>query len=133
MPLKTGLRINQLDLKHLNNKINELSDLGGLGETRKVLEHVGSQSTGRMKQSAPVDTGRLRREVEYTVRVTKAESDLIMESEAIDPETKIDYAPIQEYGLNGVRPTPYFRRWARWGFDELYIRVKTKIAKILNK
>ena len=86
-----------------------------------------------MKQQAPVDTGRLRTNVSYTTYVTNTRSELIMESEAIDPNTGRDYAPVQEYGLNGLRAQPYFRHNAQWGFEQLYKRLTAAITRALKR
>ena len=131
--LKVGIEINQADLKHLTKKLKILKNTAGKGTTKALVDGVGLQTTSKMKQQAPVDTGRLRTNVSYTTYVTDTRSELIMESEAIDPNTGRDYAPVQEYGLNGLRAQPYFQHNARWGFEQLYKRLTAAITRALKR
>ena len=129
MPNKVGIRINKADLKHLIGKIDELENISKT-DLKRSLNHIGKNTVGRMKRDAPVDTGRLRREVTYRVPSNR---DIVLESKAIDPKTGVDYAPAQEYGLHGLRPQPYFRHNARLGFRRLYEDLKRRIKLIINK
>ncbi len=106
MALRFNTQVNQADLKNLNGKLKQLSEFSKK-ESRLSLDHAARNTVGRMKQNAPVDTGRLRREVDYEL----VGDGVTIHSEAIDPDTGIDYAPIQEYGgpRNNPPAQPYFR------------------------
>ena len=119
-----------MELKNLKKKFNKLHHYSFDGVERSI-QHVASQAVGRMKKSAPVDTGRLRREIGYTT----SHQNLIIFSEAFDPETGEDYAPLQEYGSTrrGIRAQPFFYKNVRWMFDALYKDISRKINTIMNK
>lgn len=69
---------------------------------------------GFAKEGAPVDTGRLRYEVDAEpavldgTRVTGT-----VHSSAIDPDSGDDYAAFQEYGTRYIKPRRYMARGAR--------------------
>ena len=128
MALKTGIRINQGDLKNLKDKIDKLRDYPK--EVFRIATHEANNAVGRMKQDAPVDTGRLRREIEtYALFGAK---EIIIKSEAIDPRTGVDYAPLQEYGI-GVPRRPFFRDNADVFFTRLRQRLDRTIKQIFKK
>lgn len=114
-------------LTRMHKKMNELKAVSNK-ELVRSMEHVAKNTVGRMKQDAPVDTGRLRREVEYKV----TNDDIIVTSEAFDPETGVDYAPIQEHGL-GVPPQPYFYKNIRWMTTKLVEDISRKLAQVARK
>ena len=129
MALKTGIRINQGDLKNLKDKIDKLRDYPK--EVFRIATHEANNAVGRMKQDAPVDTGRLRREIEtYALFGAK---EIIIKAEAIDPRTGVDYAPIREYGLDGHRVQPFFRHNADVFFTRLRQRLDRTIKQIFKK
>ena len=122
------MTVDPKDLKNLQNKIAELNSF----EKNTVFEsftHAANQTVGRMKKDAPVDTGRLRREVEYVL----TSKGITIGSEAIDPDTGKDYAPEQEFGTREFPAHPYFYRNIR-GFL-LYIMkdLKRKLNNITKK
>ena len=115
------------DLKRLQQKVKELSDFSEK-ELILSLRHAADNAVGRMKQKAPVLTGRLRREIEYT----KERRALTLTSEAIDPDTKIDYAPIQEHGGRNINPQPYFYQNIRLMIHSLTKDLIRKLKLISN-
>ena len=119
-----------MELKNLKKKFNLLHKYSFDG-VEKTIQHVASQAVSRMRKAAPFDTGRLRREIDYTT----AHQNLVIHSEAFDPETGEDYAPLQEFGSRrrGIRAQPFFYRNIRWMFDALYKDINRKIKNILNK
>ena len=125
MPLRSSIELNQQDLKNLKRKIKMLKDFSQK-EVTLSLDHAARNTVGRMKKDAPVDTGKLRREIEYTVTT----NDVIIESTAIDPETKEDYAPLQEYGSRYLRPQPYFHRNIRYLISSLFKDLTRKLRLI---
>ena len=119
MPLKSGIKISPISKRNLNRLLKEVETF--TGDAKRIIKHEADNAVGRMKQDAPVDSGRLRREIEAR-RINK--DDVIIESIAIDPATGRDYAPIQEYGLLGYKEQPYFRKNIRLFIDRLTQRLQ---------
>ena len=119
MALKSGIFISPISAKHLKNKLAALN--GAPKELQRILQHEAEQAVGRIKQDAPVDTGRLRRKVEKEVRL---DNEVIIKSEAIDPRTGVDYAPLQEYGI-GVPEQRYFRH----NIDLFRLKLKARLDR----
>ena len=128
--MATRIELSKKDLSKLKNKFNELHKYS-LDSVENSIKHVAAQAVGRMKKEAPVATGRLRREIGYEL----ANKRVTIFSEAIDPETRIDYAPLQEYGSRklNIPPHPFFYRNIRWFYNALYKDISRKIRTILNK
>ena len=128
MALRAGIRANKSDLKALKKKIKELNQF--TWEGKKILLHEAERTAARIKRDAPVDTGRLRREVDVE-KVTN--DDIIITSVAIDPESRVDYAPFQEYGTRKIRPRPYFYRNIRLMIKDLHKRLSIKLEKLARR
>ena len=122
MGLKSGIFISPISAKHLKKKLASLETVPK--ELQKILEHEASQAVGRMKQDAPVDTGRLRRKIEADVR---PDNEVIIESSAVDPRTGVDYAPLQEYGI-GVPERKYFRH----NIDLFRLKLKARLDRAFS-
>ena len=103
--LRQGLHLDPREYKKMTDIINHLEDFGV--DARQVIENTAQATVKKMKREAPKDTHRLERNItaQYTIDGT-----VQIESEAIDPETGVDYAYIQEYGLSRFKTTPYFRK-----------------------
>ena len=129
---RASVKVNKADLKNINRKLDLLSKVAGPREVLAAMDKVGKQTVNRMKQEAPVDTGRLRTNVEYNAIHRQSHTDLRFESEAIDPVTRVDYAPIQEHGLNGLTPQPYFFHNVRQAWKELRQELTAAINKALR-
>lgn len=127
MALRSSIQWNQKDLKNLKSKIKKLQEFSQK-EATLSLEHAGKNGVGRMRKNAPVDTGRLRREIEYTA----TDDDLIFESRAIDPVTKEDYAPVQEYGGRFLKAQPYFFSGVRYAMSALMKDLRRKLKHIME-
>ena len=112
MPNRAVFTYSEADFAALYKKMDELKAVGGRGATG-IIERQVKNTVGRMKKDAPVDTGNLRSRIDYE----KAGKVFTIESEARDPETGINYAPIQEFGAPGIRNTPFF-----YGNIRLFIR-----------
>ena len=125
--LKVGIKLNQVDLKNLNAKLAALSSFPGTA--LQIMTHETDQAVGRMKRDAPKDTHRLERNIEVTSVTT---DDFIIKSEAIDPKTGKDYAPLQEYGI-GVKGKPYFRHNIDLLYTKLRARLNRKLLEIARK
>ena len=97
-------------------------------EVKASLNHIADNTEGRMRQLAPVDTGRLRREILVKV-ISEA---IFFQSEAIDPETKADYAPLQEYGTRHWPAQPYFYPAIRWGHFALVKDLNRRMQNVLR-
>ena len=122
--LKARIFANKLDQKNLVKKIRSLEDYPD--EVRKVLIIEARNTVSRMRKDAPFDTGRLRREIEAIVR---KDNEVVVSSEAIDPQTGIDYAPIREYGLDGYKEQPYFRH----NRDIFFTRLRQRLTRLLKQ
>ena len=120
--LRAGIKLNKTDLKNLQNKISALSAFPGTAN--QIMKHEAEQAVGRMKRDSPFKTGRLRREIEVKSQTV---DDILITSEAIDPKTGVDYAPIREYGLDGYAAQPYFRH----NIDLMYVKLGNRIRKKL--
>ena len=98
---------------------------------KKALRIETRNAVARMERAAPVDTGRLRRNIESEITPKGA----IIQSEAIDPKTKVDYAPIQELpnGTLPIRTTPYFWRNVRQMQRKLFGRMNDIVTDILKR
>ena len=127
--LKFGLKLNQADLKRVNGKLSLLQKMGDTG-VNKALNEEARKIVGVMKSEAPVDTGRLRTNIEYSNR---GGSGLVIESSAIDPNTGEDYAPIQEYGGRNIKHTPYFNHNVRKFISNLHANLRKRLQKILKR
>lgn len=90
----------------------------------KVAESEIKREIDRQKI---IDTGRLRREVNVDTRV---EGVAVVTSKAFDPETKIDYAPIQEYGGRFHRERPYFYPSIIKAEDDFIDNLSSKLRKL---
>ena len=128
MPLKTGIQVNEADYKRFEKKIRQLKSLDS-SVFPKILRRTGQSTVKEMSRYAPFDTGRLRTNIEY--RSTK--ESVTWESEAIDPETNIDYAPIREFGLDGRGASHYFYPAIRGAFTDLLHRMDQAIKSVLRK
>lgn len=114
--------LKQSDLKRLNKKMKALEAFPA--ELDAAIEHNASQAVGRMKQDAPVDTGRLRRQIHQT----NQQGGLYIESEAIDPRDGRDYAHTQEYGGRYFPAQPYFFKNIRVMISKLHRDIKRRLA-----
>lgn len=124
----------EFDSTDIDNAISKLRELSK--EVDRIEKHMAEQTIGRAKANATkmkaVDTGRLRRNIEYK----KTEDGFLIESEAIDPKTGKDYAPEVHYGLavrgrNSV-PRPYLQEafnWLKVKFPQEINRIFEKILK----
>ena len=129
MPNKANIEIDQGDL---NKLIKKMRSLGATGpEINRAMEIEANNAVSRMENRAPRDTGRLVRNIEYT----RSKNAITFQSEAIDPVTGIDYAPIQEQpnGTFPFRTTPYFWRNIRQFERKIFTRIGDILTKIINR
>lgn len=129
MPGSTKLKWNANDLKKVNTKLSELMKLAGEVEVQKTFTHVGRGAVGRMRTDAPVDTGRLRREIAFRA----SGQNLRLTSEALDPDSGKDYAPLQEHGFRHTPARPYFWKFTRWAVAETIRDLQRKITGVIQR
>ena len=130
--LKSGIQVNAADLARLNRKMRELIELDEEA-VPKVMKRTGEAVVREMRAYAPYKTGRLKTNIDYEVKEIENFTTVEFESEAIDPETKIDYAPIQEFGTRLFRGSHYFMPAVNGAAQELYHRINQAIKTILRK
>ena len=126
--LSMSIQVNERDLSKLTDKLAALASFPGTAN--QIMKHEAEQAVGRMKRDAPFKTGLLRSEIEI---VSQDASDIVIESEAIDPKTGVDYAPVREFGLDGFAPTPYFRHNIDLLENKLEERLERKLVEIARK
>ena len=128
MPNQARIEVNKIDLKRLNSLFNELRAIDG--DADQVINVEAKNTVRRMERQAPVDTGRLKREIHF---VHTGVGSVEFESEAIDPDTGVDYAPAQEFGTRFFKAQPYFfhniRLFRRDLFNSLRKAINRKIRK----
>ena len=104
IPKLTGtISLDPRSHKRLTDMVRLSEKLGANLNT--LMDAEAKKTLVKMKKDAPYDTGRLRRNITGQL-TTDQRVDFI--SEAIDPETKDDYAPVQEFGTRFQRAQPYF-------------------------
>ena len=126
--LKAGFNASQV--RSLQTRLKNLKSAAGPAEVSRVLHHHGKNVVGRIKAKAPVDTGRLRREVEYTVSKERLE----VTSRAIDPDTGFDYAYIQNWGSSAARipATYYFTNTVKRLFRDISDDINRRIINAMR-
>lgn len=121
----------EFESKEVRDSIKKIREF--LDEAKRIEKHLAEQTVGRAKKNATemkaVDTGRLRRNIEYK----KTGDGFAIESEAIDPKTGKDYAPEVHFGLavrgkNSV-PRPYLQNAFNW----LKVEFPKEIRRLFNK
>ena len=127
MPNKVGIDLDKKSFDTIAAKLQELESLDGDGA--KIINTEAKNTVHRMQRQAPRDTGRLIDGIDF-IQTDKDAVEIF--SEAIDPETKVDYAPIQEHGL-GVRAQPYFWHNVRLFKRDLFRSLQRMIKIKLNK
>ena len=81
---------------NLSELLNSLGE--ELSRPQSILTEVGEQITSEMKRLAPVDTGRLRNSISYTI------------SDDVMTLNMMYYGPFQNYGVNGTGSSRGARR-----------------------
>lgn len=114
-PLNIKLELNQQQWKSLKKKLDALKDIDSTA-VDDVLKRTAQTTQQEMERYAPFDTGRLKRNIDSNYSQGTDNNlgpSISWESRAIDPDTKKDYAPIQEFGGRHLANTillPSFKR-----------------------
>ena len=128
MPNKLTITVNPRDQKRLNNKLKSLDKFADF-DLDKLINSTAKEAQNKMESNAPVDTGRLRRNLGFE----HLSNGIEFYSEAIDPDTGIDYAPSQEYGTRLFKAHPYFYKNIKWFNNRFRLKISDAITKILLK
>lgn len=120
MPNKASLSLNEADFKNLGYIVRELKKFDV--DASKVMYNEAKNTVEKIKRDAPVDTGRLRSNVEAQLTTLGS---VEITSEAYDPETGEDYAVIQEFGSRFLPAQPYFFKWVH--------RYRSKVTNSLRQ
>lgn len=122
------MKIRKRELDLLNDK---LASLARIDKTLlpKVIEEASEDAEKLMKERAPYDSGRLQRGITSDVKPNKT----TITSQAIDPDSRVDYAPFQEYGTRFQPGKPYFYRTAREVFRKMYNDINDSIRELFSK
>lgn len=123
MALGVTLNTNVADLRRVKQQLRSLEKFSK-DELELSLTHFTSQTGAKIKQKAPVDTGRLRREVVGEVVQRNIAN---FTSIAIDPQTGEDYAPLQEHYV------PVFFSTIRQGIRKLVEDLARKLKLIAEQ
>ncbi len=118
--------VNKNDEKRLLNKLKSLDKFGET-DVDKIMQNESVKTVDRMENNAPFDTGRLRRNIDFSHQVDIIE----FYSEAIDPETKKDYAPSQEFGGRFFRAQPYFYKNIKKHLQNVRVALANRIQDII--
>ena len=130
--LKSGIEVDKTDLANINSLMGKLEDLGG--DVVPVFKRTSDDVVDEMQRYAPYDTGRLHHNIEGRVWLDSLGNvNIEFESEAIDPVTRIDYAPLQEFGTLEIRERPYFFPAIRGAAQTLIKRLDQAIKSIIRK
>ena len=132
-----GLQFNTDANQHraLQQRIKALKSIFGPAEIDRVLQHHANNLVGRIKQEAPVDTGRLRRNVKSETFALFGNNAVRVVSSAIDPQTGEDYTYVQNFGdpTRNIPATYYFTRtaanFARKIYDDLGRRFRRELGE----
>lgn len=129
--LKSGLQVDKTDLADINSLLAKLEDFPI--EVLGAFDSTKDKTVQEMKKYAPYDTGRLQRNIEGTVTPLDNGIQIEFESTAIDPDTKVDYAPIQEYGGRNFRGSHYFMPAVKGAAKTLIHRLTQTLKTLINK
>lgn len=96
-----GIRVQNIDVfRGWNKKMDR--------EIQKALHQAGRILESKSKRIVPVDTGRLRRSINFIVVPIKKGWRLVFGS-GIKGGKQVHYAPFIEYGTRYIRPYRYLR------------------------
>lgn len=141
-----SLQVDAKDIQRINDLLQAIEVFGEKGMGR-IIELQGESAVKKMKRDAPVATARTQLEWEYD-EIGRSAGNLqrkiegakegkynyIIFSEAIDPVSGEDYAPIQEQ-VNGTMPfrtKPYFWRNVRKFTYNVRDNLTKTLARILK-
>ena len=122
-----GLKLTRVSSVAFNKTLKRVNSFPA--DVIKQLKEDARKAVALIKKDAPYDTGRLRRNVKVEV---ENGNQIYIISEAKDPRTGRDYAPVQEYGLEGLTPQPFFRKNIDIVFNGLFARLRRKLNKKIN-
>ena len=111
--------------------MRKLKKLGATG-IKKTADNLAVKAESRMKKESPIDTGRLRRNINFTIKHKLFNDEIIFDSEAKDPHSQVDYAPIQEFGGRFTKAQPYFFKNIRRFFNNFTTDLDNKVEKIFR-
>ena len=131
---RINIQANQAQLKKITGKLKKLEEFPD--ETNKIMRRTAQDTIQEMRDNViemdAVETGRLLRNIKGQFSY----NNIVIESEAIDPVTKINYAPIVHYGLarTGRNSTarPYFSRGVTWMIIELNKRLTRALKQLIR-
>ena len=122
MPLKTGIHLDPKDARRYKELMQHLGTIGV--SIDKVMDSTMKDTVGRVKKEVikmdAVETYNLHDNVKS---VKHGMNNYALESEAIDPETNRDYAPVVHEGLGdgaNSKPRPYLQvglRYFKYKFE----------------
>lgn len=101
--MKAGYKVSKKDLRAVNDALSKINGVTKR-DVRRLLKDFGIKSQFDIKQDAPVDTGNLKQQVNFTMLSPDA---VMVESIALS-EDNFDYAPVQEFGSARRSGKPYF-------------------------
>ena len=93
---------------------------------KETLKEAREELLADLIAIAPEDTGRLKSEIE----IKDTGGSIIATSEAIDPISNIDYAPLQEFGTRFIPARPFFYPTTANAWREARANYKAKLSNL---
>ncbi len=127
---KFSIQVNKTDEKRLINKMKSL-DSFGRKEVDIIIESAAQGAVAKMKKAVPVDTGRLKRQIEVD-RLGKGRFEI--DSSAVDPQSGRQYSTvIEEYGGRFKRGLHYFREGTSFFRGEARAELRNRLGTIVKQ
>ena len=131
---RINIQANQADLKRIQGKLKKLQEFPE--ETSRIMKNTAQDTIQEMRDNViemdAVETGRLLRNIKGQF----SSDNIVIESEAIDPITKTNYAPIVHYGLartgRNATARPYFSRGVTWMIGQLNKRLTGALKRLVR-
>jgi HK97 gp10 family phage protein len=114
------IKLNPNDMAKLTRKINQLKVIDKRGVSTE-LGKMGLSSVRKMKKTAPIDTGNLRKNLVAFVR-----------SKTLFIRSRAKYSGYVEFGTRFQKPQPYFYPTIRREIKLLIINLENRIKKALK-
>lgn len=124
--MKAGYRVNKRDLRALNTRLRSLG-AATKKDVVQTLKDFGIRSQYDVKREAPVDTGNLKQNVNWTMLDPNT-----VQVQSIAIEDGFDYAPVQEFGNIYRSGKPYFYPNIKRNIKRAMVLLRNRIKRNLK-